>query len=192
MKEWIPIISFLCLGITWRILCQSHSLSNATLNVGLFILLFMAFQIYNHFCPKISRYFRLVGRRHAFHLQKDVLSSAILFCTHQPSVILLKLYKDLRKSAIPKALELIPEGSTLVIETHLTTEKLLTKIPGAQYETFTPSLYYLIMPRFFMWLTGITRFLIGKGWYQPTFHVWYRVSLRKSGSAGTTTRKENR
>lgn len=92
---------------------------------------------------------------------------------------LLKLYRDMKKSAIPNAWELIPEGSTLVIETHLVTEKSLAKIPDVEYKTFTPKLCYLIVPKISMWLVAIARLLIGKGWYKPKFHTWYQVTLRK-------------
>jgi len=111
---------------------------------------------------------------------EKILLSIILFSFKQPGSALLKLYRDLLDNALPKALQKIPEGHTIVVTTHLFNEKLISRIPyDIKYTKTMPSLLQKISARMALWISTIIRFISGKGCNKPKINPWYRLSLTK-------------
>jgi hypothetical protein len=91
------------------------------------IIIIVVSLFYRYMTISVGRVF-LVTRFHKHHLLKKGNLVKLFICNSKEKVIIL-LYKDL-KEALPKAIDMLPSGKALVLETHLFRERFLQSLPA--------------------------------------------------------------
>lgn len=159
------------------------ALVTASFNLSFYVfaLCFIAstYVIMSLILPSISRFFKLVRKnRHEWHLQKNIIPSLFLICTNSPKGALLKLYRDVKNSALPNALPRVPQGHTLILETHLFKPSMSAMLPiGFKYQIIKPKISQVLFAKLVMILSAIIRFINRKEHHETSFHTWYRLSM---------------
>jgi hypothetical protein len=92
--------------------------------IAFFLVTFISYKLWFH---KVSKFFEIEKLKHNYHLEKR-FNTLILFASYGEETALLKLFKDLKNTVLPKILKKINKKDIITLNTHLFNDDLVKKL----------------------------------------------------------------